>query len=428
MITEAAILIVVLLAVVTLVIPLRYMLLPYGIAICFVPTDQRIIIATLDFTVLRILILVGVLRILLRGEQRAIKWNSFDKVVLAWALCGAVVYIIQWLDTRALIYKCGVLYNIIGLYWLFRQIIRSWKDIQFIIKVLAVCVLILTPLIAWEWVTGQNPFVVIGTVVTQLRDGRFRCQASFPISIVMGVFWATLVPLFAGMAGIDKNKILYVVAALLSIVFVISTASSTPVATLFCALFVLSAFKLRYHVQLITKMFFLLLLAIHFIMKAPVWHLISRVKIFGASTGWHRYNVINEGINNFWGWWLIGTSSTSHWDAYGRLTDVTNQYLLEGIRGGIATLVLFIVMLAMAFKTLAFHFQGNRHPQHQLLAWCLCASLASHCVAFLALSYFGGQIGTLWYLLLAMIGFLVEEKEQVKITIFKSSLFRPAAL
>ena len=99
---------------------------------------------------------------MLRGEQRTIKWNSFDKVVLAWALCGAVVYIIQSLDTKALIYKCGVLYDIIGLYWVFRQIICSWKDIQFIIKVLAVCVLILTPLIAWEWVTGQNPFVVKG--------------------------------------------------------------------------------------------------------------------------------------------------------------------------------------------------------------------------------------------------------------------------
>ncbi len=421
MITETAILIAVLLAVVTLVIPLRYMFLPYGIAICFVPTDQRIIIATLDFTVLRILILVGVLRILLLGEQRVIKWNSFDKVVLAWALCGAVVYIIQSLDTKALIYKCGVLYDIIGLYWVFRQIICSWKDIQFIIKVLAVCVLILTPLIAWEWVTGQNPFVVIGTVVTQLRDGRFRCQASFPISIVMGVFWATLVPLFAGMARIDKNKILYVVAALLSIFAVISTASSTPFVTLFCALFVLSAFKLRYHVQLITKMFFLLLVALHFIMKAPVWHLISRIKIFGASTGWHRYKVINEGITNFWEWWLIGTSSTSHWDAYRRLTDVTNHYLLEGIRGGIATLVLFILILAMAFKILAFHFQGNRHPQHQLLSWCLCASLVGHCVTFLALSYFGGQIGTLWYLLLAMVGFLCEDKKRGKHTVINQT-------
>ena len=423
MITEAAILIAVLLVVVTLVVPQRYMFVPYGIAICFVPTDQRIVIATLDFTILRILILVGVLRILFWGEQRVIKWNSFDKVVLAWALCGALVYVIQRPDTKALVYKCGVLYNIIGLYWLFRQTIRSWENIQFIIKVLAVCILILTPLIALEWVTGQNPFVVIGTVVTQLRDGRFRCQASFPISIVMGVFWATLVPLFVGMARMDKNKILYAAATLLSIFFVISSASSTPLVTLFFGLFAVSAFKLRHYARPLTQMFFLSLVALHFIMEAPVWHLISRVKIYGASTGWHRFNLINQAIKHFGEWWLVGTSSTAHWDAYRRLTDVTSQYILEGVHGGIATLGLFIVMLAMAFKTLACHFQWNRNPRHQLLAWCLSASLATHCVAFLALSYFGGQIGALWYLLLAMIGFLMEEKEQAKITIYKSSLF-----
>ena len=134
------------------------------------------------------------------------KWNRFDKLVLAWVISGAIVYILQWRDMRALIYKSGVLFDFIGLYWLFRISVICWDDIVSAAKIFAVCSVVLAIFVGIEWVTGQNPFEMLGRVTTRVREGRYRCQASFPHSIMLGLFWATLVPLFIGFAPQDKHN------------------------------------------------------------------------------------------------------------------------------------------------------------------------------------------------------------------------------
>jgi hypothetical protein len=104
MINQETVIMTVVLAILTLVISRKYLLLPFIVAACFIPHDQRIIFLGLDFTPLRLLVVFGVLRMLLRGEQRRIRWNLFDRMLFAWAICGAVVYIIQWADFRSLAY------------------------------------------------------------------------------------------------------------------------------------------------------------------------------------------------------------------------------------------------------------------------------------------------------------------------------------
>ncbi len=424
MINEPTLFIVIFLAIMTIAVPQKYFLVPYIIAACFVPRDQRIIIMGLDFTTLRILIVIGVLRILLRGEHRIIRWNTFDKVLLAWATCGAIIYIIQWADTRALIYKSGVLFDIIGLYWLFRQSICSWDDIKFVIKVLAVSVLLLTPLVAFEWTTGQNPFVMLGKVITEMRVGRLRCQASFPHSIMLGLFWAVLVPLFISLAMTEKKKLLYWAAVAASAFIVVASASATPLGVLTIVLVVICAFKFRHFSHHAVLAFFLLLIALHMVMQASVWHLISRIEIVGGSTGWHRYYLIDQAIKHVDEWVLFGTRDTSHWDYKGfsesTQFDITNQYIYEGVQGGLVTLSIFITMLIIAFRTLAKHFKDSSVPEHRWLAWCICCAIVGHCVAFIGVSYFG-QIQMLWYMMLSMVGFLAEKMPQ-KAPVFKSSL------
>ena len=82
MISQATVIITFALVTLTFLVPRKYFLLPYIFAACFVLADQRIIIADLDFTVLRILVVAGFLRIILRGEQLRFKLNRFDKLVL----------------------------------------------------------------------------------------------------------------------------------------------------------------------------------------------------------------------------------------------------------------------------------------------------------------------------------------------------------
>jgi hypothetical protein len=86
MINKATIVITVLLSLMAMLVPRKYILLPYIIGACFVPTDQRIIIMGLDFTVLRILVAAGVARIFVRNENVMIHWNKFDYLVFMWVI------------------------------------------------------------------------------------------------------------------------------------------------------------------------------------------------------------------------------------------------------------------------------------------------------------------------------------------------------
>ena len=411
MINQVTIIITVFLGITTFVISKKHFLLPFILAACFVPADQRVIILDLDFTPLRILVLLGFLRIILLGEQLTFKWNSFDKLILTWAFCGTCIYLLQWADTRAMIYKSGVLFDIIGLYWLFRVNIKSWEDMRSAIKIFAVCSLILAVLVGWEWATGNNPFVRLGTVRTAVRQGRYRCQASFPHSIMLGLFWATLIPFFIGFARQNKDKLLFWSAVGASIFIVAGTASSTPVLTLLIVLVLVYGYKWRQYTSAVSWGILALLMALHIIMKPPVWHLISRISVVGGSTGYHRYYLINEAVNHFSEWMLLGCRDTSHW-GWG-LADVTNQYILEGIRGGLITLVLFLIMIYTALRfLLRLSLQKQGHKQ-QYLAWCLFVAIFGHCVAFFGVSYFG-QIMIWWYMTLAMVGILYKSKEQTR--------------
>jgi len=283
MITQTTIFITVLLAILLFIVPKRYFLLPFILAACFVPADQRIIIMDLDFTPLRILVVVGFLRIILRGEQLRFKWNRFDKLVLAWAICGAIVYILQWRDMRALIYKCGVLFDVIGLYWLFRISISCWDDIVSAAKIFAICSIALAIFVGIEWVTGQNPFEVLGRVTTRVREGRYRCQASFPHSIMLGLFWTTLVPVFFGcIKKAKRQKWLYWLAIITCLFITASTASSTPLLTLLAVLCLLLFFRFRTYGRQLVWMGIGSAVVLHIVMKAPVWHLISRINVIGG--------------------------------------------------------------------------------------------------------------------------------------------------
>jgi hypothetical protein len=401
MMYQTTILISVLLAALLFVVPRKYFLLPFILAACFVPADQRVIIFDLDFTPLRMLVLVGFFRTILWGERLTFKWNRFDKLVLAWVICGAVIYVIQWADMRALTYKCGVLFDVIGLYWLFRINIRSWVDIKLATKVFAVCSLVLAVLVGLEWATGRNPFVVLGRVKTVVREGRYRCQASFPHAIMLGLFWATLVPLFIGFARQDKSKLLFWSAAGASAFIAAATASSTPILTLLFVLIILCGYRWREYTACAGWGLFASLVALHIVMQAPVWHLISRIGVVGGSTGWHRFNLIDQAINHFGEWLFLGCRSTAHWGP--GLRDVTNHYIREGVNGGFVTLALLLVMIYMALRTILHLSIQHQQPKQRFLAWCLFVAILGHCVAFLGVSYFG-QIMILLYLNFAIVG------------------------
>lgn len=406
-ITQPTIFITIVLVVMTLVIPRKYFLLPYVVGACFVPADQTVMVGELDFQVLRILVLAGMLRLALRGEIVPIQWNRFDKLVLIWFLVSSFFYTVQWLTFGALINRCGRFVEWMCLYWVFRQTVRSWKDLRFAYVALAVCALAMAPFVFIEWTTGRNPFIVLGRVVTEIREEQYRCQASFPHSIMMGLFWATLVPLFVGFAKQQPRWRWVLWGGVAASTFMIMvTASSTPILTLFAVGALLAVYPLRIYTATVAWGVVGMLVALHFIMHAPVWQLIARVGVVSGSTGWHRYYLIDAAIRHFPEWMFVGIKDTSSWGL--GLGDVTNQFILEGVRGGFVSFVLFCVILFVGARAAVRLSLRLRNQGESYLAWAVFVTFIGHCLSFLGVAYFG-QILMIWYLLLANAAFIYSD-------------------
>ncbi len=385
-----------------LIIPRKYLLLPFALAACWAPADQRIMIMTLDFHVLQILILVGALRLGIYGEVVPIRWNRFDRLFLIWFVVGTIIYVLQWRSVGALVYKSGRMLEWLGSYWIFRQTVRSWEDLRFACLTLALCAVVMMPFVILERALGSNPFAVLGRVGTAWREGAWRCQATFPHSIIMGLFWATLVPLFVGFARQrTRYRVLLWAAVAASTVMVMLSASSTPVLTLMAVAGLLLAYPLRRYTGTAAWGVVALVVALDIVMKAPVWHLLSRVGVISGSTGYHRYLLVNQAIEYFWEWMLLGTRDTAHWG--GGLEDVTNELVLVGVQGGLATLLLFCAILFAAGRAFARLSVRSTDKVESYLAWCAFVTVLAHFISFFGVSYFG-QITMLWYLLLASAG------------------------
>lgn len=389
-----------------LVTPRRFLLFPFIMAACFMPMNQRIIILALDFTLLRMLIVTGVLRMLIRGETGDIQWNRFDKLILCWVIIESLVYIVQQSTGSATITRAGVMFDSIGMYWLFRQAMRNWDDVFQAVKMFAIFAIITAPLIAWEKFQESSFFSIFGPVAGAFHRGRYRAAGSFPHYIIMGCFWATLLPFYYARIKAGKQVALYWLATLASLLSVYSSASSTPLFTIVAVVLFTRIYSYRMYGKVMFWGTCFVLFALHLIMKAPVWHLISRIDIFGGSTGYHRYFLFNNFINHMSEWFLLGTKSTAHWGHAQQ--DLTNQFVMEGVRGGMITLLIFMVVIYCAVKIPGKLSLQCVNPEIKWMSWGICVAMLTHFVTFWGVSYFG-QINMLLYFTLALVGFSLEQ-------------------
>jgi len=376
-----------LLGLAVLVVPRRYASWPLILLAGFVPPAQRVIIATLDFNLMRLLLLAGSLRIFLRAEHVGVRWGRLDKLVLAWALVGTAAYVVLFASFSQLIFKVGELYDVLGLYFYFRCTIRGWGDVSLLVKMIAVIVLPASVMFVEESLTGRNPFSFFGGVreFTAIREGRLRCQGPFVHAILAGTYYAAWIPLFMTFLWTQGSRILAFFAIVASLVIVVTTASSTPVVGVMAAGCAWFFWPMRHQMRLVRWSLVGTLFALHMVMKAPVWHLISRISFSKGSTSYHRFRLIDNFINHANEWALIGIKDTGRWGH--SMYDLTNQFVREGVRGGFIAMVLYILVVAEGFAIagrLWRRYEG--YPRYQYLAWGLGGCLFTHVVMFFSIS------------------------------------------
>ena len=396
-----------------LLVPRRWAPLPILMLACFVPSGQRIVIATLDFSFLRVMVILGWLRVFINGEYGGFRRHSMDVATVLFNIVGILAFWSLRGTSAALVYSLGNSLDTLGTYFLFRLLIRDWVDLDRVIRSIAWIALPVAVAFMFERVTGRNPFSVLGGVpeITVVRQGRLRCQGAYSHPILAGCFWASLAPLIAAgwwRARSARGGVVFALICTVAIVFF--CASSTPVLGLGFAFVGGAAWFIRYRLRMLRWGIVFTLFGLHLVMKAPVWHLISRVSAVGGSTGWHRYHLIDSAIRRFPEWAARGVVSTRHW-GFG-LGDVTNQYIAEGKRAGILGLILFVIIIAYAYRGVGRIWRRVRHSKYRVaMAWALGASLLVHSACFIGVTYFG-QILLVWNMTLAAIASLELRTQQ----------------
>lgn len=390
------------LGVLVFTLPRVWALAPLLVLACFVPAGQRIVIVSFDFTFLRLLVIAYWLRILFRMDYRGLRLLAIDYVVAAWILVGSAVYIVQWMETSAVINRSGYIYESLGIYVTLRCMLRNWADIDRLVATLAIIAMPAAVFFAIEKLTGRNLFSVMGGVreITQVREGQLRAQGAFSHPIMAGCFWAIVLILCSGLVLARRRLWLMSVGGVCALFIVYACASSTPLLAVIAAIVGIGIGFIRPALRIIQLATPFVLIALHFAMEGPVWALIARVSAVGGSTGWHRKHLIDKTIEHFPEWALLGTRSTAHW---GRgLQDVTNQYVLEGVRGGLLNLILFVVVICLAFRAVGIGLRGlpSRGPRYWM-TWIIGVTLFAHCMCFIGVSYFG-QTTVAWFLSLAL--------------------------
>lgn len=377
-----------------IIVEKKYIIIPILIVILYIPYIQRIVIAKLDFDMVRILILFGLIRIVIKKEQLKIRWNRIDKLFFMWVIVTSIAYILLRRNSDAIINRLGFLFNAIGIYILMRISINGFEDVYPVIKVLALLSILVALAMLVEQFTSRNYFYIFGGVPkhTHIREGRLRSQGAFPHAILAGTFGASLIPYCWGLWWKDKkSKKIALLGFISGIIITVTSSSSGPIMTLLAGLLALGTWLIRDKIRIVRWSVGSSILFLHLIMEAPVWALIWRVGVVGGSTGYHRYLLIDQFIKRITEWWLLGIETTAYW-GYG-LQDVTNMFVRAGINGGLFALILFILTIWYCFiavgKIIVVH---NIKMKSKKVVWSLGCVMFAHVISFLGVTYAGNMI------------------------------------
>lgn len=393
-----------------LLLPRRHIIVPLLGAALFIPLDQVILIGPLHWTMLRVIVLLGWIGVLARTlapRQPLLSGglNAMDKALMLWAAVAAFNIVLLWHTPAAFINQLGALYNVFGIYFLLRILVRDNRDAGRAMQTLTWIAVGVAAMMMLDLASGERMYATLhgsrphGGEALWGRLGALRAVAGFGNPVSAGVFGATLMPLSLALwwKGNRRTAVAGLCAASL---IVAASVSSTPVLAYLAAMLGLFLWPLRRHLRLLRWSAAISLLGLQLLMNAPVWALIQRGGVVGGSSGYHRYILVDRFFQHFWDWWLLGARHAGEWGYLSN--DIANQYVGIGESAGLLPLLLFIAAIVYAFKYLGRARQAAENSSDRHFLWAVGCALFAHVVAFFGLSYFD-QLIVSWYALLAII-------------------------
>jgi len=402
-------------AVALLTVPKKWATVPLLVGCCYMTLGQGIDLGAISLPIFRLLLLIGIFRVAIKGEGFPGGVNLLDKMMLAWS---AWILFASFFHESAPgsgpIYILGVILNVAGVYFL----IRAWiDDLEALYTTISIIAFILVPIaleMCIEKMTGKNLFSIFGGVPENviIRKGNLRAQGPFLHPILAGTVGAVCIPYFLGIW--NKYKMAAVAGLIAGACMVLASASSGPVMTLLAAGFAIGMWKFKHLTSMMRISGVLIYISLIFFMDQPPYYLISKIDISGGSTGWHRSFLIEQTIKHFDEWWLFGTDYTRHWMPKQGIawspnhTDITNYYIGFGVIGGFLAMALVIAKMGVCFKWVGEIIRKNEEENLEsendnFLIWCLGCSLFAHAVTGVSVAYFD-QSRLFFWMAIAVIG------------------------
>lgn len=404
-----------------LILPRRWAPLPFLVGACYMTYGQGIVLGSFHFTIIRLLVAAGIVRVALRGERMAGGMNSLDWLMIAWAAWAMISLAFQNDSSNELNSRFGLVYNTCGIYFLMRCFCQTQDDLLGLVCITAILLSPLAVEMIYERMKGYNLFSFFGGVseIPMFRSGGFRAQGPFAHPILAGTVGAVCLPLMIGIWKQDRIFAVLGIAACLAMIY--CSGSSGPLSSALAGIVALFFWRLRHQMRLVRWLAVLSYIMLDLVMKAPAYYIIARMDMGAGGTGWHRARLIESAFEHLREWWWAGTNYTLHWMPTGvswspNHTDITNHYIKMGVLGGLPLMILFIIILAKGFSYVGHTLKNvdDQNTVFQFFLWTLGVSLFAHVATMISVSYFD-QSFVFLYLVLAVIGSLwsVTMKSQI---------------
>jgi len=390
-----------------LALPRRWAPVALLIGTCYVTRAQAVEIGPFNFTVVRMLLVVGALRVLMRAEFVEGGLRPLDWWMMLWG--SVMVFTVAFHNDPGsqVIERLGLVFDAFGAYFLTRCFCRTWEEVTSLCRLTGIILAPIAVSMLVEKVTTHNFFAFLGGVpdISHIREGHVRAQGPFAHAILAGTIGAVCLPL--ALTAWRGHRLAALLGGTACFSMVVASGSSGPILSTAAAIGALMVWFYPRAVRWIRWGAVLGYVALDLVMKDPAYFILARIDLTGGSTGWHRARLIQSSLEHLSEWWLFGTDYTRHWMPSGvswspNHTDITNHYLYLGVLGGYPLMLVFLALMAEGFANVGR--QVKHAPVDARFAiWTLGASLFAHAVTILSVSYFDSSI-LFFYLTLGVIG------------------------
>lgn len=384
----------------------EYVMVALIVGLNSIPEGVRIYLLGMNFPAIRILIILALLRVVLRREAAGSHLTKLDKVVVFYSVVSLFAHYLRTPSLGSIVTELGATIDRLGAYAVVRFMVRSHGDLRLVAWTFATLAFLVAAGILYESRGGIDLISRIGGIsrFPTLRGGRFRAQGPYPHSILAGALWATVFPLIVGYRKRSgTGSVLMSLAIPVVVLIVYLTASSTPLMALLVGVVATLLYYQRDIVSplVITAAAAILLLAIFW--WHPPWFLYTKINPTGDSATYFRYVLVDSFVRHWRDWWLIGATETYTWRiGLGDLglSDLVNQFVAEGVGGGVLQLGSFVAAIAVGFRYLTRLVGAARDAEDRRASWQVGVSLLVHVCNFLGVSYYG-QVTFSWWMTLA---------------------------